>query len=119
MLPDLKKFPKSLRYAWNGLKIAYRENNFRIQILFALLVIATGLFFEIRFIEWCVLLICISAVLCAELFNTAIEKLCDHLHPEHHPAIGVVKDLSAAAVLVTALMSLIVGMIIFSRYFTL
>ncbi len=40
-----------------------------------------------------------------ELLNTAIEKLCDHVTPQHHPQIGVVKDLGSAAVLATAVLA--------------
>ena len=50
----------------------------------------------------------------AEMFNTALEKLCDHLHPEEHAAIGLVKDISAGAVLIIAIAAAINGAIIFS-----
>jgi len=43
-----------------------------------------------------------SAVLAAEMFNTAIERLADHLHPERHPQIRIVKDCAAAAVLISS-----------------
>lgn len=48
------------------------------------------------------------AVLAVEFLNTAVEKLCDHLHPDHHPAIGRVKDLGSAAVLCTLLLASLV-----------
>ncbi|MGU3540261.1 diacylglycerol kinase [Methylobacterium sp. A54F] len=47
-------------------------------------------------------------MLAAEFLNTAIEKLCDHLHPGRHPAIGTVKDLaSAGAFLAQAVAALV------------
>jgi len=50
-----------------------------------------------------------GAVLAAELFNTALEHLADHLHPEVDPRIGLVKDCAAAAVLVAAIAAAAVG----------
>jgi diacylglycerol kinase len=51
----------------------------------------------------------VAAVVACELINTAIEALADHLHPAQHPAIGLTKDVAAAAVLVCSLASLAVG----------
>ena len=59
---------------------------------------------------WWALVICSSAlVIAAEMFNTAIEALADHLHPEIHPSIRIVKDCAAGAVLVASLGALGVG----------
>ena len=116
MLPDFNKFKRSLRYAWNGLCVASAENNFRIHLIAAIVVFVAGLCFSISRIEWCVVSLSIGVVLAAELFNTAIEKLCDHLHPDQHPNIGKVKDLSAAAVLMVSVGALIVGVSIFWEY---
>lgn len=56
---------------------------------------------------------CICLVIICELFNTAIEKLCDVVTGEYHPVIGYIKDVSAAAVLLACLLSVIAGLIIF------
>jgi diacylglycerol kinase (ATP) len=58
---------------------------------------------------WALVILASAAVISAELFNTAIERLADHLHPEVHPSIGMVKDCAAAAVLVAALAALAVA----------
>jgi undecaprenol kinase len=58
---------------------------------------------------WAMLIITSAAVISAELFNTAIEQLADHLHPEIHPSIRIVKDCAAAAVLITSLAALAVA----------
>jgi undecaprenol kinase len=55
---------------------------------------------------WAVVLLTIGFVLAAELANTAVEHLADHLHPEQHPSIKAVKDCSAAAVLVASVIAL-------------
>jgi len=63
--------------------------------------------------KWLFIVIAIGLVWVAELFNTAIEKLCDMVCPEQHPQIKFIKDVSAAAVLVTAIIAMITGCIIF------
>lgn len=57
-------------------------------------------------IWWALVLVVIAFVLAAELFNTALEHLADHLHPEQHPKIRVAKDCAAAAVLVLSMAAL-------------
>ncbi len=111
---SLKKNAKSYVYAYKGiLHTMLFENNFKYQAFAAILVTALGYIFEINKVEWIIVVITIGLVFTAELFNTAIEKLCDHLHPDQHPAIGLVKDVSAGAVLITAISASIVGLIIF------
>jgi diacylglycerol kinase len=66
-------------------------------------------------LEWLIILGCCCVVIIAELFNTALEELCNKLHPEKDSQIGKVKDISAAAVLVTALFSLLAGILIFGN----
>ena len=53
----------------------------------------------------------IVLVLAAELFNTALEQLCDHLHPEKHANIKVVKDVAAGAVLILSIGALWVALL--------
>ena len=60
-------------------------------------------------IWWAVVFLCAGAVIAFELINTAIEKLADHLHPQMHPHIRIVKDCAAAAVLVLAVSALAVA----------
>jgi diacylglycerol kinase len=63
--------------------------------------------------EWLTVIIVTAMVWAAEIFNTVVEKIMDHITPEQHPGVKVIKDLSAAAVLVTAIAALIAGLIIF------
>ena len=59
---------------------------------------------------WALIGLAIGLVLVAEMANTAIETLADHLHPGQHPEIGVVKDVAAGAVLVASLVAVLVGL---------
>ena len=63
--------------------------------------------------EWIAIGFCIAFVIAMEMLNTAIEKLCDVVHQEVHPGIKKVKDIAAGAVLISAIFSLITGLIIF------
>ena len=59
---------------------------------------------------WALVGLAVGLVLVAEMANTAIETLADHLHPGQHPEIGVVKDVAAGAVLVASLVAMVVGL---------
>ena len=91
-----------LRFALAGIAHGLRsEYSLRLQGL-ALLAVLIGLaVFRPRPLWWAIVLLAASSVLAAELFNTALERLTDHLHPDLHPEIRIVKDCAAAAVLVT------------------
>jgi diacylglycerol kinase (ATP) len=90
-------------FAFQGLAAAWRtEANFRIQLIGLGVVVATLLVVKIEPIWWALVLMTSGGVLTAELFNTAVEHLADHLHPQTHPGIQIVKDCAAAAVLVMA-----------------
>ena len=96
-------FARRLRFALAGLTYALRaERSLRTQgIVFVLVVVALAVL-RPEPVWWALVLLASAAVLAAELFNTAIEHLADHLHPELHPSIRVVKDCAAGAVLLTA-----------------
>lgn len=113
---SIQKNVRSYGYALKGLKALFAENNFKIQLLAAVLVVALAFRLQVSLNHWFVLLGCIGMVLMAEAMNTAIEKLCDYLHPTQHPAIGKVKDIAAAGVLVVAVVAAIIGGIVFYPY---
>ncbi|MCY7352437.1 MAG: diacylglycerol kinase family protein [Cytophagaceae bacterium] len=111
---DVPKFRKSLSYAFKGLKIlVVSENNARIHLVATAGVAVAGYFFDVTKNEWLWLALAVALVWLAEAMNTAIEKLVDLVSPEYHPLAGQVKDLTAAAVLITALFALLVAGIVF------
>ncbi len=100
-----------LRFALAGLGHALTaENSIRIQVGVFVVVVAAMLVLRPEPVWWGMVLLASSGVLAAELLNTAIEHLADHLHPEIHPNIRTVKDCAAAAVLVAALGAVAVGL---------
>ncbi|SEH60526.1 undecaprenol kinase/diacylglycerol kinase (ATP) [Halobacillus karajensis] len=102
------------RFAWNGIVWVFKaERNFRIHLAFALLVIVSAFLLKVSLWEWTAIMIIISLVLTLEMINTAMERLLDHFHPEIHPVIGSIKDITAGAVLVASISSVFIGLIIF------
>lgn len=105
---------KSFVNAFRGLKDCLsHEKNFQIQYVIALLVVGAGIFFSLSAMEWMILLICFAIVLGFEIINSAIEKLCDLVCPEFNLTIKKVKDMCAGVVLLSAIISFIIGCIIF------
>lgn len=109
-----KERGNSFSYAFAGLRAVVKtEHNSWIHLGAALLVAVLGFYFQISRLEAIALVLSIALVWMAELLNTAIEKGMDLISTEIDPRIKLVKDLAAAAVLVCAIASLIVGAIIF------
>lgn len=107
---------KSFYYAFRGIfETIKSERNMRIHLCVAIDVILAGILTHISAIEWAAVLICIGLVTALECLNTAIEKLCDTVHPEKAEGIRIAKDASAGAVLCAAIASAAVGGMIFFR----
>jgi len=107
----------SFKFALNGIRLIFKSGpNFIIQLIIAFITLSAGIYFQIRATEWTIILICIGGVLSAEIFNTAIEKMVDHLSPEKNKYAGEIKDLAAGAVLLFAIITAIIGIIIFYPY---
>jgi diacylglycerol kinase (ATP) len=106
----------SFKFAFRGFYACLKtERNLRFHLGVTFYVIIGGFILQLPLSEWLAIFLCIGAVLSAELFNTALEKLCDALHPGQSPAIGLVKDITAGAVLMLAVTSAVVGVLIFFR----
>jgi len=105
---------KSFSFAFRGLKLIFKtQHNFGVQIFLTAVVILMGLYFEISQVEWMFLIFSSGLVLMAEAFNTAFEFDIDLTSPTYHPYARDTKDVAAGAVLITAIMSGIIGLIIF------
>ena len=78
-----------------------------------LIVILLGLVLKINSKEWSLIIIAIGIVFITELLNTAIEKLSDFVEPKWNDKIGEIKDYGATAVLIAAIVSFILGSIVF------
>lgn len=77
------------------------------------LVIVFGFFLRINTVEWLLLIFCFGFVMTAEIFNSAVEVLTDIASPEKNSKAGLVKDMAAGGVLISAITAAIIGLIIF------
>jgi len=97
-------------FAWGGIVSAWRrEPSFRLQLAAAVALLLVLAWLQPSAVWWALCLMMAFLVLAAELFNTAMESLIDHLHPEIHPAIKTAKDCAAGAVLLVSIAALVVG----------
>lgn len=108
-----RKVLRSFRFAGQGIVDLFRyENNAKVHLLIAGLVVVAGIWLSLNRTEWAVILTLIGLVWAAEAFNTALEKLCDFVSPGLHPQIKAIKDLSSGAVLILAVTAAVVGILI-------
>lgn len=115
---SLRRLAQSFRDALRGLAHVFRaEQNFRLQVAGAVLVLAAMVYFPLRKWETVAVFLLIVMVLTTEVLNTALERFADLLKPRLHHYVGAIKDIMAAAVLVTSLGALIIGIIILGPYF--
>lgn len=106
-------FAARLRFALAGLGHAVRaEQSIRIQLGVLAVVLMAMLILRPGPLWWGLVLLASSGVVAAELLNTAVEHLADHLHPRIHPSIKIVKDCAAAGVLLAVLGAGAVGILL-------
>jgi diacylglycerol kinase len=111
---SISKRLNSFKFAFQGIKLLFlHEHNAWIHLAAIFVVLSCGVFFNISSIEWISVIFAIGIVLTAEAFNTAIEQIANFIQPEQDQKIGHIKDLAAGGVLISAISSLIVGIIIF------
>lgn len=111
------KLAKSFEYAMKGLLTCWKEeNNFRIELFLGVISITAAFLFQIKTIEFAIVFITITIVLAVEILNTAFEELCDKLRPENDPYVAKIKDLAAAAVLISSMGAVAIGIFIFTPY---
>ena len=107
---------EKFRPAFQGLADAVKDEGCRAQIILALLAVCAGFVLKLSTAEWVAVIVCIGMVITAEILNTAIEKVCDLYSKENDERIRLIKDLSAGAVLVSALTALICSLVILFQH---
>lgn len=110
---DVRKLVKSFGYAWNGIVTAGQQQNMRIHLVSAVIVMIAGLWTGLSMTEWLVVTLVVALVIGTELVNTAIESVVDLVSPDYHSLAKQAKDVAAGAVLVFAMASVIIGVLIF------
>lgn len=108
---------KSLRNAFRGVFLMMKhERNFQLEAMAFLVNVFLIFYLNLSSTDTILILVVSSGVLAAEILNTAIEKICDFIHPEFDQRIGFIKDISAGAVLLMAIVSVIVGIFVYWKY---
>lgn len=92
------------------------QRNARIHLMITIIVFGFGFYLGFTTLEWCLIVFAAGTVWTAEAFNTAVEFLVDVASPEFHPLAGKAKDVAAAAVLISAICSAIIGALVFGSY---
>ncbi len=104
----------AFRHAFRGLSFLFRtQAHARIHTWAAIGVIALGVWLQVSWGAWAMLALCIGSVFVAETFNTSVEELTNLVSPNYNERAGRTKDLAAAAVLLTSIMSIVCGIFIF------
>lgn len=113
--PDRRTWPAKFRDAFRGLWLALSsERSFAVHLPMAAAVIAAAVVLRVSLVEACVLGLCITAVLAAEMFNTALEQLAREVDRGRNAGIAAALDIASGAVLTTVIGSALVGGAIFT-----
>ncbi len=108
---------RSFRYAARGIMALVRsQHNAWIHAAASIAVVALGLAVGLSRVEWCLVVVAITAVWTAEALNTAVEALCDVASPGAHPLVERAKDIAAGAVLITAAGAVVIGLLVFGPH---
>lgn len=109
-----KNFTASLKFALNGLKnILKNERNVKIQLVFAALAVILSFLLKISRLEILIILLAIFLVIFSEIINTIIEEILNIYSKEYDEDIKYAKDMAAGLVLFSAVLSVIIGAVIF------
>lgn len=111
MRSEIRRFGRGFVYAWNGIRAAVQqERNFRFHLCAACYALAACALAELQAAEWCIVILCIAAVLGMELMNSAVERAVDKPDTTHWWSAGAAKDMAAGGVLFMALGALAAGL---------
>lgn len=110
----ISKRLKSFLYAFNGLRVLFKEeHNSRIHFIATVIVLTAAILFRLNTYEWIAIIFSIGLVITVEIINTVIENIADFISPDKNEKVKKIKDLSAAAVLISAMTALSIGLIVF------
>ena len=109
-----RSWPRKFRDAFRGMKAGVRgQSSFFFHFFMTAGVIVAAMVLRVELIEWCILLTCITMVLTAEMFNSALESMAKAITGENDPHLGNSLDIGSGAVLLASIVAAIVGSLIF------
>ncbi|SFA95676.1 diacylglycerol kinase family protein [Bacillus sp. cl95] len=105
---------KSFGFAIEGITQGIKEEkNMRIHLFFSIIALSISIMLSLSSLEWVLIILCIGGMLALELVNSALERVVDMVTKEYHPLAKQAKDMAAGAVFLYAIISVIIGLIIF------
>jgi diacylglycerol kinase len=105
----------SFRHAFRGFMYAFKtQKNLRIEAIIAIVVVVGGIIIGLGMMSWLLVWASIVLVIVCEMFNSAIEALADVVNGKHDPRIKNVKDMAAASVFLSVLISAVIGILVFT-----
>ncbi|MBI4352341.1 MAG: diacylglycerol kinase family protein, partial [Candidatus Omnitrophica bacterium] len=114
-----RTFFQSLNDAVEGFfYVVKNERNMRIHFFLAFFIVLSGALLGVRGLEWVVLCTALTFLLVTEMINTVVEEITDFVESSTHPTVRIIKDMSAGAVLLSAVNALVVVFFIFSKHVT-
>ena len=114
---EITSLLKSFMHAFKGLSIITLERNSTLHVSIAVFVLLEGILFKVTSTEWLFIIVAISSVLAFEIINSAMERLASKFSDQPSKGIGLIKDASAAAVLVASIAAAVIGILIFFTRF--
>ena len=113
-----QNFSNTFRNARKGMRLTFKsERNIRVHLLIAAFVLAMAFCFHFSVTKFCILLLTISAVISAEMFNSAIEFSLDAIfHNKYSRMVGMAKDIAAGAVMIVSISAVLIGGLLFAPY---
>lgn len=116
---SLRQRLASFRFAFSGLATLLREeHNARVHLVVTVLVLMAGLWSGLSLMQWVAIVLVIALVWITEALNTAVERVCDLVTTDQHPLVKKAKDVAAAAVLISSLAAVLVGLMVFLPHWT-
>ena len=111
-------FCNAFKNARKGFRLVVKsEMNIRIHLVIAVLVLVAAYMLDFTSLEYCALLFAIAMVIIAEMLNTAIEFALDSIyHNKYSRMVGMAKDISAGAVMLASVISIVIGVILFGKH---
>ena len=111
------KFIAGFGHAFRGVWYALRtQRNARVHVSIAILAILMGVVLHISAVEFAMVFVAITGVFIAEMFNTVFELCIDLASPDYHPLAKIAKDVAAGAVLLSAMLSVVIGLFVFGPH---
>lgn len=115
--PSRATFLRSFVYAWQGLTYAFRtQRNARIHLVLAILALAVGIALHVAPVEMAIVFVAIVFVFITEMLNTVAEAIVDMVTHEYHPLARIAKDVAAGAVLLSAMLAVVIGLLVFGPH---